>query len=126
MGQYRSRLQIIADILMVVRNGARKTKIMYQANLSYRLLNQYLDYVMETDLLSFKDEGYYFVTPKGFEFLERYSKYSQRNKEVEEQLQVVANEKAVLEKHYIARSENAESRNSSVKKSLESSASTHE
>ncbi|MGQ9461394.1 MAG: winged helix-turn-helix domain-containing protein, partial [Candidatus Bathyarchaeaceae archaeon] len=37
MGKYRGRLDIVADILSVVNNndGARKTRIMYQANLSY-------------------------------------------------------------------------------------------
>jgi len=126
LGQYRSRLQIIADILAVVRNGARKTKIMYQANLSYRLLNQYLDYAIETDLISvsFEDEGYYIATKKGFEFLEKYNKYSQRSKQLEEQLQDVANEKAILEKNYIVKSANSGSKNSLVRqnKAIESSA----
>jgi len=106
-------LQIIADILTVVRNGARKTKIMYQANLSYSLLNQYLDYAMETDLISVSSEnkGYYIITSKGFEFLEKYNKYSQRSKQLEEQLQQVANEKEMLEKNYVAKSANSEPRN---------------
>ena len=127
MSQYRSKLQIIADILTVVRNGgARKTRIMYQANLSYKLLNQYLDYVMEIDLVSISsdDNGQYVITPKGFDFLEKYKKYSQRKGELEEQLKDVTNEKATLEKIYVAKWTNSESRNSSVKKnkSAESSA----
>ena len=115
MGQYRSRLQIIADILSVVRNGSRKTKIMYQANLSYRLLNQYLDFAMETNLISFSPEekGHYIVTPKGFEFLEKYKKYSQRVGQLKEQIRDVANEKAVLEKNYVAKLANSGSGNSS-------------
>ena len=123
MGQYRSKLQIIADILTVVRNGARKTRIMYQANLSYRLLDQYLDYVMETDLLSLKDKSYYVVTSKGFEFLEKYKKYAERSKLLEEQLGQVANEKAILEKNYTAKLANSGSRNSLAKqnKTIESS-----
>jgi len=127
LSQYRSKLQIIADILTVVRNGgARKTRIMYQANLSYKLLNQYLDYVMEIDLISISsdDNGQYVITPKGFDFLEKYKKYSQRKGELEEQLKDVTNEKATLEKIYVAKWTNSESRNSSVKKnkSAESSA----
>jgi len=110
-------LQIIADILTVVRNGARKTRIMYQANLSYRLLNQYLDYAIETDLISVSSENdnYYVVTRKGFEFLEKYNRYSQRSRQLEEQLCQVANEKAILEKSYVAKSANSESRNPPVK-----------
>jgi len=111
-------LQIIADILTVVRNGARKTKIMYQANLSYRLLNQYLDYAMEAKLVSMssEDHGHYVVTRKGFEFLEKYNKFSQRSRQLAEQLQQVANEKALLEENYVVRLANSESRNSLVKK----------
>ena len=51
MGQYRKRLEIIADILSVVRGGAKKTRIMYQANLSYRLLALYLEFVKEAGLV---------------------------------------------------------------------------
>jgi len=46
MGKYRDRLQIIADMLSVVRGGAKKTHIMYQANLSYTLLGRYLSEVL--------------------------------------------------------------------------------
>jgi len=114
-------LQIIADILMVIRNGAkngaRKTKIMYQANLSYRLLNDYLDYTLETNLISTspEDKSQYVITPRGYEFLEKYVKYSQRSKQLEEQLQQVTNEKALLERSYVSRSANSGSRNSSSK-----------
>ena len=85
---------------------------MYQANLSYKLLNQYLDYAIETDLISVSSENddYYVITRKGFEFLEKYNKYSQRSKQLEEQMRQVANEKAILEKSYVAKSANSESR----------------
>lgn len=123
-------MQIIADILMVIRNGvksgARKTRIMYQANLSYRLLNEYLDYTMETNLISVspEDKSQYVITSRGYEFLEKYVKYSQRSRQLEEQLQDVANEKAILEKNYVAKSANSGSRNSLARqnKALEPSA----
>lgn len=99
-------MQILADILMVVRTGARKTRIMYQANLSYRLLIQYLGYALEVNLLS-RNESQYVVTPKGFEFLEKYNKYLQRSNQLEEQLEKVANEKATLEKNYILKLPNS-------------------
>ncbi|NIO36932.1 hypothetical protein GTO27_04425, partial [Candidatus Bathyarchaeota archaeon] len=52
MGKYRSRLQIIADILSVVRdNDARKTRIMYLANLSWDLLTRYLNELIEAGLM---------------------------------------------------------------------------
>jgi len=68
--KYRSRLQIVADILFVAENGAKKTRIMYQANLSYDLLKRYLAEALEADLISInKDEKSYITTQKGKAFL---------------------------------------------------------
>ena len=65
MGKYRDRLQIIADILSVVSDGAKKTHVMYQANLSYTLLSRYLSEVLDAGLVSFGEEGYYRLTKSG-------------------------------------------------------------
>jgi len=86
--KYRNRLQIIAEILRTARKGARKTRIMYQANLSYDLLNRYLAETLEADLLTInKDEKLYMVTRKGEEFLEKYGDYSERCMQLQEQLE---------------------------------------
>jgi predicted transcriptional regulator len=53
---YRSKLDIIADILVVARNDAKRTQIMYQANLSYKVLVKYLDEVVDSSLISFEHE----------------------------------------------------------------------
>ena len=42
MAKYRNGLSIIADILHVAGSGAKKTHIMYFANLSHELLEKYL------------------------------------------------------------------------------------
>jgi len=99
LGSYRSRLDIIADILHVVSEGdVKKTQIMYQANLSYKLLTRYLTEVIETCLVSFKrKERCYLLTSKGKEFLERYKEYSRRNKHVEKQLDGIRAKKRALE-----------------------------
>lgn len=98
MGSYRGRLDIIADILTVVRQRAKKTQIMYQANLSYRLLTRYLAEVRRAYLVRFESEGRCFVlTRKGLEFLERYKEYSRRNKHVEKQIDDVHGKRRVLE-----------------------------
>ena len=51
MGKHRSRLQIVADILFVVRDGAKKTQIMRRTNLSYKLLGRYPTDVIEAGWL---------------------------------------------------------------------------
>ena len=99
MGSYRSRLDIIADMLRVVsQGGAKKTQIMYQANLSYRLLTRYLAKVIESYLVNFEHgEGCYVLTSKGKEFLEKYKDYLRRNKRVEERLNSLQDKRKVLE-----------------------------
>lgn len=41
-GSNRNSLDIVRDMLAVASTGARKTKIMYQANLSYVQVKKYL------------------------------------------------------------------------------------
>jgi predicted transcriptional regulator len=99
LGNYRNRIEIIADILHVVSREAKKTQIMYQANLSYRLLTKYLIEVRKAYLINFeRRKRCYVLTSKGTEFLERYKEYSRRNKHVEKQLNDVNGERKVLEK----------------------------
>jgi len=98
LGSYRSRLDIIADILSVASERAKKTRIMYQANLSYKLLAVYLAEIVEASLVRFeRKERCYVLTSKGREFLERYREYSRRNKDVERKLNDVNGKKKVLE-----------------------------
>jgi predicted transcriptional regulator len=98
LGTYRGRLDIIADILNVASRNAKKTQIMYQANLSYRVLQKYLAAIAGAQLISFENEGqHYSLTSKGQEFLEAYDEYSKTNKHVEKRLNDVATKKKFLE-----------------------------
>jgi len=99
LGSYRSRLDIIADILHVVsKEGAKKTQIMYQANLSYKVLTKYLTEVMEACLVRLqREKRCYVLTSKGIEFLEKYRKYSRSNKRLEKGLDDLQNHRKVLE-----------------------------
>lgn len=98
MGSYRSKLDIIADILRVAREGAKKTRIMYQANLSYKLLSRYLAEIRKAYLIRFESgKRCYVVTQKGKKFLEEYKEYSRRNKHVEKGLNDVQVKRKVLE-----------------------------
>ena len=98
MGNYRGRLDIIADILHVVSQSAKKTQIMYQANLSYKVLTKYLTEVSEASLVDFEDEKQcYMLTAKGREFLEAYKEYSRDNRHLERRLNEINGKKKVLE-----------------------------
>jgi predicted transcriptional regulator len=98
LGNYRGKLDIIADILRVVSQNAKKTQIMYQANLSYKVLKRYLRNVTAYSLISFEmEEQCYVLTPKGREFLKAYEKYSSKSKNLQKQLNEINGELKVLE-----------------------------
>lgn len=101
MGRYRNRLEIIADVLSIVKGGAKKTQIMYQANLSYRLLLQYLRDVVEAGLVKLGSENSFRLTDKGLAFLRRFNSYDERRQELEEQLRGVMDEKVRLENMFL-------------------------
>ena len=97
MAKYRDRLQIVADILSIASRGAKKTRIMYQANLSFKLLCRYLGEVMDAGLVCFDDGNSYVLTSKGKEFLSKYDEYSRRRERLKVHLNNVNNEKSILE-----------------------------
>ena len=97
MGVYRDRLQIIADILLIASRRSRKTRIMYQANLSHRLLCQYVKELTSADLITSKDGGFYVLTNKGRAFLDRHGTYSKCQRRLRKRLDCLEKEKALLE-----------------------------
>lgn len=52
----RYSIEIGASILQVAREGAKKTRIMYNANLSYGQLNRYLQLLTTSGLLAQHEE----------------------------------------------------------------------
>ena len=100
MGKYRGRLDIIAGILSVVNDnkGARKTRIMYQANLSYKLLTQYINTIVEAGLVTFGTKDCYTLTQKGKDFLAKFGEYSKHREKIEVQLNHVEDQRMMLEK----------------------------
>lgn len=98
MGSYRGRLDIIADILQVVSQNAKKTQIMYQANLNYKVLQRYLKNITSASLIDFEDtEQCYVLTTKGQEFLEAYKEYAKTNESIAKRLNDANIKKKCLE-----------------------------
>ena len=67
----RNDLDICARILEVSRMGAKKTQIVYQANLNFKIVEKYLKRLTERGLLKAGDR-FYVTTAKGARFLEQY------------------------------------------------------
>ena len=98
MSKYRNRVEIIADILNIVRDGARKTQIMYKGNLSYKLLTRYLREVIGAGLVCAGERSnIYQLTEKGKMFLKDFEDYSRSRSEVEHQLTDVKSLRTKLE-----------------------------
>ena len=66
----RDRFEIIAEILRVAKNGAKKTCIMYSCNLSHRMTKNFLTSLLETGLL--REGEAFHTTEKGLQFLQVY------------------------------------------------------
>jgi predicted transcriptional regulator len=95
---YRDRLDIIADILNVVSREAKKTQIMYQANLSYKVLQRYLHEIVEASLISFENRNQcYLLTGKGHEYLIAYKEYARLSKSMEKRLNDFSTKRKILE-----------------------------
>jgi len=77
---HRSRIDIIANILQAANEGAKKTHIMYQCNLSFRQLHAYLDFLVDMgflELVTSKTENQsesllFETTSKGKTFVQAY------------------------------------------------------
>ena len=79
--KYRSRTEIVAIILDAANGGATKTKIMYNAFLSYNQLKEYLSLLIENNLLE------YHSRPKIFRSTEKGLKFLSINNSIDELLQ---------------------------------------
>jgi len=66
----RSRFEIIAEILQVAKNGAKKTRITYSCNLTYDMTGNFLTHLLRAGLLGEGDS--FHTTEKGLQFLQGY------------------------------------------------------
>ena len=86
----RSSIEIIANILEIAKDGAKKTRIMYLANLSFDLLKKYLNSLIDKKLLEYdSNEGKYRTTKKGLEFLKIFNDFKEIENAYKEKLEFI-------------------------------------
>lgn len=74
----RDRIQILHDVLLAIQQKgpeAKPTHILYKANLSHKVLSEYLSETLEQGLIEEKeDDGKktYSLTEKGYKFLQDF------------------------------------------------------
>jgi predicted transcriptional regulator len=72
--KYRSRTEIVGNILDSANGGASKTKIMYKSYLSYNQLKEYLTILIENSLIEYLDGTRTFkTTEKGLNYLKMHN-----------------------------------------------------
>ncbi len=84
MTSRRSRLELIFDILLAIQNKGGKIKpthLMYKSNLSHKLLNTYLDELLQRELIRIDEEFFkkkqkstktVVISEKGLSFLAEF------------------------------------------------------
>ena len=79
MNKKRDRLEIIRDILLIIRDRGIKVKpthIMYKANLSHQMLTEYTDELLKKKMVveetDKKDKKHFNITDKGLNYLNDY------------------------------------------------------
>jgi predicted transcriptional regulator len=76
--KYRSRTEIVSNILEAANGGVTKTKIMYKAFLSYNQLREYISILMENNLLeSLEGTQTYKTTAKGLNLLKMHNEMAE-------------------------------------------------
>ena len=98
MGRHRSRLEILGSILSVIEKngGVKKTQIMYQSYLSYRLLINYLKDIIEADFV-FEENNLYKLSPKGERFLNQLNEFKNAVEQNNKHLNQLEYQKVLLE-----------------------------
>lgn len=91
----RSSVDIIANILEISKSGAKKTRIMYLANLSFDQLKKYLKFLIDKELLEYNPiNKKYKTTSKGSEFLKMFHEFKESESTYKEKL-------TLLKKHVL-------------------------
>ena len=76
--KYRSRTEIVSNILEAANGGVTKTKIMYKAYLSYNQLREYLSILIENNLIEYLDGTNKFkTTEKGLNLLKMHNEMAE-------------------------------------------------
>lgn len=72
----RNREEIISQILEICKDGAIKTRVVYQANLNFKTVEPYLDLLVKNNLLEVRhgSKKLYETTKKGENLIEAMDK----------------------------------------------------
>jgi predicted transcriptional regulator len=93
----RPGLEIARDLLSAAAEKTKKTRMMYSARLSHRLMKKYLKSLLVNGLVEPVDDSSYLITRKGKIFLQMYEDYVERCRRIGEEIRGVRNDRVLLE-----------------------------
>ena len=64
----RGKFDIIGSILLICKNGAKKTEIVYKANLNFKNAEVYLKWLIDREMIV-KEGKFFKITSEGSELL---------------------------------------------------------
>jgi len=102
-GNNRRSLDIVRDMLSVATVSVRKTRIMYQSNLSFVQVEKYMHCLLDKGLLARDGDSSYLITEKGLDFLRQHQKYAEECRLIREKVEESAQRRLVLENMYSAK-----------------------
>jgi predicted transcriptional regulator len=99
LGKNRDRVSIIAAILEAANSRASKTHIMFEANLSFSMLEKYLNMAINYRLIN-QEESKYKLTDIGREYLKQYKHFEARYNGAQKTLESLMHEREQFVKFY--------------------------
>jgi predicted transcriptional regulator len=96
MRKNRDRLNIIAALLEAAGTGKNKTRIMYAANLSFKLLEKYLGTTLDLGFIR-PNGSVYQLTEEGRAFLDRYRQFSFKYFQIQKEYEDLSGERECIE-----------------------------
>lgn len=97
MNKNRGSLDIAYDMLSIASVKARKTRIMYGANLNFLQVEKYLRDLLGSGLLKRDGDSSYLVTEAGLEFLKLYKAYLEQSARLSEEVEMDTKNRKRLE-----------------------------
>ncbi|MDQ1279178.1 MAG: hypothetical protein QG670_438 [Thermoproteota archaeon] len=79
MSKKRSEIEILADILQITRKGAKKSHIVYKANLNFKIVKYYIELLEKSDLISGPEDSsrLFNITEKGIKYLDHFEAFKE-------------------------------------------------
>ncbi len=67
----RNKLDIMADLLRLSKDGSKKTRLVYLANINFNMLKKYVT-LLESKGLIYNSDDLLYTSREGFHFLRQY------------------------------------------------------